>query len=360
MSDECKSQYSLVNFLGSYERIIILCFALISFIINLLITISIYLAKNNKISFVIKLSVSILLVNFINIFAYTFEWVVCKKEKKDVCENCYVIGLLFGNSNFNKTCQLQSFLILSSSMGQDYLMILFFYIVNRRIVIKELYINILIILSILFPIIISIVYLNIEAFGVNDDFCYLKKYEKNEKYENNDDIYITNASVSIFSIIIYCIRAINFSFTIYFLVNIIKYIKKENKSFTYIFKRLLIFFIQLFKLFIILIYRTSGLIFDLSSVREIYNILSTVDGVLMPLTYALSNRIFYNYLNCIKNRKYTDDKRDDDENLLPSSPCIPQKKKKKVEDVDKSNYLNKSNFIGTEVYNEINNFDLSF
>lgn len=356
MTDECKSQYSLENFLGGYERVIILCYTLISFIINLLISISIYLAKKNEISFVIKLSASILLVNFINIFAYTFEWVVCKNQSNE-CENCYVIGLLFGNSNFNKTCQLQSFLILSSSMGQDYLMILFFYIVNRRIVIKELYINILIFLSILFPIIISIIYLNIDAFGVNDDFCYLKKYTQ---YGKNDDIYQTNEKVSIFSIIIYFIRAINFSITIYFLVNIIKYIKKENKSFNYIFKRLLIFFIQLFKLFTILIYRTLGLILDLSDLKEIYNILSTVDGVLMPLTYALSNGIFYNYFNCIKNRKYTDDKRDDDENFLPKSPCIPNKKKNKVEDVDKSNNLNKSNFIGTEVYSQINNFDLSF
>ena len=350
--DECKSKFSVENFFKGYDRRIILCYALISLIINLYIVISIYFAKNKKISIVIKLSASILSANFINIFAYTFEWVICNDKSKKY-DGYFKIGLLFGNSKYNKTCQLQSFLLLSSSMCQDYLMILFFYMVNRGKIIKELYINLLIFLSIIFPIIISIFCLNLGIFGVNDDFCYLQKYHKSSN--NIIDLYTYNDYIRVFTFIIFFIRLMNFSVTMYFLVNIIKYIKNENKSFRYTFKRLLLFFVQLFKLFIIIIYRAINSIYDLGQYRKIYRILSTVDGILMPLTYALTNGIFCNLFKS----KYDDENEED--YIFPKSPEIKYEKTKKrkiLNEIDISK--NKSNFIGSDVYNDMNNFDLSF
>ena len=182
MSDKCESESTLIKFFKGYERIIILIYALLSFILNIIIIVSIYLAKNKKISNIIKITGSILIVNFINIFAYTFEWVTCKENeniKLNDQDEIRIIELLIGNSESNGICQLQSLLILFSSVSQDYLMILFFYLVNRRKEIEPMIINLLILLCIVFPLAISLIYLKVGAFGINGDFCYLKKLKIN-------------------------------------------------------------------------------------------------------------------------------------------------------------------------------------
>lgn len=352
MSDKCESKSTLIKFFNSYERIIILIYALLSFILNIIIIVSIYLAKNKKISNIIKITGSILVVNFINIFSYTFEWVVCKD---DLNEQKKIIELLVGDSESNGLCQLQSLLILFSSVCQDYLMILFFFLVNRRKEIEPMIINILIFLCIIFPLIISLIYLKIGAFGVNDDFCYLKKFEK---IENKIDYYKDYEQFIIYFIITYGIRTINFSVTIYFFINISKYIIKEKHSFKYIFQKLSIFFIQLFKLFVIIVYRIITLILgnkSFETVGKIYNILSTVDGVLMPLAYILLNEIFCSFFNKNKGRKFTID--DNEEDLIPNSLTTPQKK---VEETIISSSVNKGNFVGENLFYNSNNFDLTY
>ena len=355
MSNKCKSEFSSENFFKGYERRIILIYILLSFILNLIIIISIYLTKNKQISFTIRITASILVVNFINIFAYIFEWVICKTKKN---EEQFYIGLLIGNSESEYTCKLQSFFILFSSMSQDYLMILLFYIVNQRKVIKVMIIDLLIFVCILVPIIIGVAFLLLDAFGVNEDFCYLKKYEK----DNEIDTYKINKSFVGLQVIVYGIRAINFSVTIYFLINIIKYIKKEKKSISYIFKQLFIFFIQLFKLFIILIYRIPAIIPDVeyhATVRKVYYILSTVDGVLMPLAYIISNEIYLICFNKNKRRKFTEEEKDVEETIMPNSPLISHRKSKKNEDTLVSNNESKGVFIASSLCNNTNNFDLS-
>ena len=250
-------------------------------------------------------------------------------------------------------CQFQSLLILISSVSQDYLMILFFYLVNRRKEIQSMIINLLIFLCIIFPLIIALIYLKIGAFGVNDDFCYLKKFEK---IENKIDHYKEYDKLIIYSIITYGLRIINFSITIYFLVNISKYIIKEEHSFKPIFKKLSIFFIQLFKLFVIIVYRIPTFIIGAQypeTVEKVYNILSTVDGVLMPLAYILLNDIFCNIFNKNKERKITIDENEED--LIPNQTTNQQKK---VEETITS--VNKGNFAVTNLFYNSNNFDLSY
>ena len=346
MSDKCESESTSIKFFKGYERIIILIYALLSFILNIIIIVSIYLAKNKKISNIIKITGSILIVNFINIFSYTFEWVTCKDKFN---EEEKVIELLIGNSESNGICQLQSLLILFSSMSQDYLMILFFYLVNQRKEIEPMIINLLILLCILFPLFISLIYLKLDAFGVNGVFCYLKKFEK---IENKIDYY-KNYEQSIIYIITYGLRIINFSITIYFFINISKYIIKEKHSFKLIFQKLSIVFIQLFKLFVIIVYRITTFIFqkEPETVAKVYNILSTVDGVLMPLAYILINDIFCSFFNANKGID------ENEEDLIPNSPITPQKK---VDETMISNSVNKGNFAGSNLFYNSNNFDLSY
>ena len=354
MSDKCESESTSIKFFSGYERIIILIYVLLSFILNIIIIVSIYLAKNKKISNIIKITGSILIVNFINIFAYTFEWVTCKKS---INNKESIIELLSGNSESNGLCQMQSLLILFSSVSQDYLMILFFYLVNRRKEIEPMIINLLILLCIIFPLSISLIYLKIGAFGVNDDFCYLKKFEKSE---NKIDYYMIYDHFIIYFIITYGLRTINFSITIYFFINISKYIIKEKHSFKFLFQKLSIFFIQLFKLFVIIVYRIITLILNnnnesFETIGKVYNILSTVDGVLMPLAYILLNGIFCNLFNTKKGRKFTIDENEED--LIPNSPITPQKK---AEETIASTSVNKGNFVGTNLFYNSNNFDLSY
>ena len=313
MSDKCESESTSIKFFKGYERIIILIYALLSFILNIIIIVSIFLAKNKKISNIIKITGSILIVNFINIFSYTFEWVTCKDKFN---EEEKIIELLIGNSESNGICQLQSLLILFSSMSQDYLMILFFYLVNQRKEIEPMIINLLILLCIIFPLLISLIYLKLDAFGVNGDFCYLKKFEK---IENKIDYY-KNYEQSIIYIITYGLRTINFSITI---------------------------------LFVIIVYRITTFIFqkEPETVAKVYNILSTVDGVLMPLAYILINDIFCSFFNA---NKGIDEKEED---LIPNSPITPQKK---VDETIISNSVNKGNFVGSNIFYNSNNFDLSY
>jgi len=198
----------MISFFHSYERIIVLCFCLISFLLNLSILISICVAKHKKISIVMRITGSILIVNFINILSYTFQWVVDKSEDP---KGVYTIKLLFEKTN-NYVCNLQSFIMLTSALSQDYLVLFFFSIVNKKNLIKVIYINLFSILSVFVPIIFSFIYLLLEAFGINDDFCYIKKYEyKDDHYESYDNY-------KIYFSIAYTLRGINFGISIFLLI----------------------------------------------------------------------------------------------------------------------------------------------
>ena len=297
----------MINFFYSYERVIVLCFCLISFLLNLIIIISICVAKDKKISKVVRITGTILIVNFINILSYTFQWVT-KFEKKSQ-NSKYTIELLFKRPN-NYVCNLQSFIMLSSALSQDYLVIFFFSIVNKKNLIKVAYINLFSILSVLVPITISFLYLLLEAFGINDNFCYIKKYE----YNDNDKYYESFDKYTIYFVITYTLRGINFVFSIFLLIKIIKYISKE-KSCSYIINKLSMLFIQLFKIFIILLYRISNFFWKEYPpiLRQIYIILSTIDGLLLPLAFAYSNQIYNNFFK--HGRKINELEKDSEEDI---------------------------------------------
>ena len=339
-------QFNLNKFLFiSYDRTIVLSFCFISFILYIIIIISIYLARYKKISIVIRITGSILIVNFINIFSYSFQWVRCK-EKLD--NNKYRILFLVEKANIFLACKIQSFILLSSSLSQDYLIILFFFVVNKKKMIKMKYINIFIILSIIFPFIISLLLALFKVFGVNDDFCYIKKYNH---IENNEFEPYKNYNAYC---IIYGLKMINFSTSIFLLIKIIKYIQKE-KSIYYIINKLSMLFIQLFKLFIILLYRILDLcLLNTNEVlTKLYIILSTIDGLLIPLAFSFSNEIYSNYCIKTKTRNCTETDKDFEEDRIPNMSLLPNDD----EDITKIN--TKASGIYTSIFNS-NNFDLSY
>lgn len=342
MSNKCNNfEININHFFLSYERVIALCFCLISFILNLILVISICVTKNKKISIVMRITGSILVVNFINILSYTFQWVLCKE--KDSENNNYYIKLLFDKSNNLYVCNLQSFIMLSSALSQDYFVIFFFYIVNKKNIIKITYINLFSVLSIFVPILLSFIILLFEGFGINDNFCYIKKYEN---LENNAYIYYNK--YFIFFIIVYTLRGINFGISIFLLIKIIKYISKE-KSISYIINKLSILFIQLFKLFIILFYRIINIFWkDYPEIFEkIYIILSTIDGLLLPFAFAYSNEILQNILGCChKSIKDNEDDKDIDDDSNPNN--------------DNPTKDEEISMIKNNIYSNSINFDLSY
>ena len=375
MSDKCEYGHSFIYyFFNGYERIIILIFIILSFILNLLIIISIIIAKNKNISLILRVTCSILLVNFINIFSYSFQWNICQ-EKKDK----YIkIELLSGDSNNLNICRMQSFFLLFSSVSQDFLIILFVYIVNKATLIKTKFINLLIIASFILPLFIAFLFAIFGGFGINDDFCYIKKYELNDDNANN---YRISEHFNIRSIIIYSIRFINFVITVLFLIKIIKYIKNDISNIHFL-NKLYIFFIQLFKLFVIFFYRLLNLIInhDIEHLRKIYIILSSIDGVLIPLVYSYSNGIFQNIYYKYQNRrmikiinnfeetKFTSINQsiteEDKEEKTVSTPSQSINNENKIEDKDKEkqkdNSYSVSPLICSDLFDNTNNFDFSF
>ena len=323
----------------SFERTMVLLFCLISFILNIIIIISICLAKNKKISIVVRITGSILLVNFFNIFSYSLEWVSC--HKKD--GNGYSIRLLVEKADTFYICKIQSFILISSALSQDYLVILFFFVVNNKKMLKLQHINIFIFLSVIFPFIISMTFELLKALGVNDDFCYIKKYKhiKNTEFESYENY-------NIFFYLIYSLRVINLIISIFLLIKITKYIINE-KSLSYIINKLSMLLIQLFKLIIILSYRILTYFLDdiPASLKKIYIILSTLDGLLLPLAFTYSNEIFYNFCEQGKNsRRLTID--DNEEENNPNNQILP-----------KDDEIKKCVTKSISMYNS-NNFDLSY
>ena len=336
-NENANNESNINNFFHSFERIMVLFYLLLSFILNIIIVISICLIKNKKISIIMRIASSILGINFINIFTYSFQWVLSNNE---ISNGVFQIELLLveksKKSNTFYACNLQSFFLLFTSLSQDYLIILLFFIVYKNEIIKPSFINVYIVYSIIFPIIISIIFLCFKAFGINDDFCFIKKYEK-----KNSDNYKVFDAYKIYYIIIYFIRGINFSVIVFLLIKIILYIKKE-KSLSYIINKLSMLFIQLFKLFIILIYRITSMFYLSNPLRIIYIIFSTIDGLLIPLAFSFSNDIYSIFCRKIKSRRNTETEKDFfEETKMPNASILP------------------NDDLKCSIFNS-NNFDLSF
>ena len=292
---------SASEFFGASDkiRIVILIYIFISLILNTInISTFIILRKKLKDNFLQSiLNLSIIIVNFLHTFAYFFEWVIQKDGVSLTIENNNTIykvgGLLMGNPNHFSTCTAQAFLLISSSLSQDILINVIFYMINHYGEFEELKIKLCaFFLGGLAPFLFTLIYYFIGALGLNDEFCYVTKFDFS--IENNTVNYSYYSPFTVCVFIVYGLRLINFILTIKFMVEIIKFVKKNNLGFVYIRKTALLPTIQLITVFIGIIYRASIVIdHDLSaSLSGIYLVLNTADGVLFPLAFAFNNSIF--------------------------------------------------------------------
>ena len=287
-------------------RILKLLYILISFILNLLIIISLLKKKKKKFSIALILTGNVLIINFIHSFCYSFEWILKEEGKNliidkngnsgaNIADTTYEIGgLLIGNPNNLGVCKFQGFSLIFSALSQDILINIFFYIVNRpKVPNKNLIRIILIVLGYFIPLLISLIYILKDAIGINDKFCYIKKFYKTEnsyKYNENYAISIT---------IIYSLRFINLIISSILLYKIIIYVKQNKLKNMYILKLSAILIVQVLTILIGLIYRIFGLISESFSrnFARIFLCINTLDAILFPLSYSLSNGI-YNHLFC--------------------------------------------------------------
>ena len=291
------------NYSSDSVRFVKLLYILISLILNSLIIISIK-KKKSKYSIGLLLTGNILFINFIHTFSYSFEWVLKESDynrtlyiseignvlnNKTLDSDYYEVGgLLVGNMNKIGACVTQGFLLVFSAICQDILINIFYFVINRPKIPSERKIKLYLILGYCIPILISIIYLLCNQFGLNDKFCYVKKFS----YE--DGKYKYNKFFPGIVMVIYTLRFFNLIISIYLLFQIYKYVKSNNIQKTYIIKSSSILIIQIITISIGFIYRLTSAIDDKISrnIAAVFLYLNTLDGILFPLIYSLNNGIY--------------------------------------------------------------------
>lgn len=295
------SNFNAKKFFGGTDsiRIVIIIYIFLSLILNLIIFITIGITiklKKKVFPLALWIMLSVLLMNFIHTFTYFYEWVITKDVTKYEVKirgyDATIGALLTGNPNNMKGCYTQGFFLIFSSISQDFLINIFFYLVNSSQINEFNSKLAALILGIFFPFIFTIILQIVKAIGLNDKFCYVKKF--NFYIQQNKVQYEYYNNFQLFVILVYLIRVLNFSASVYFLVKIWSYVNNEKKPKFYIFKSVFIPFIQLFTIGIGVIYRVINIFSPKASANlsSTYLILNTVDGVLFPIGFILQNSIF--------------------------------------------------------------------
>ena len=301
--------FSVQDFFGfhSFTRMTILIFILISFILNIFILLSIIRSKRRKVSIGLFLLSSILIINFIHILSYLPEWVIKEKkignETKDISEKAKLFnngtinvgGLLVGNLNSLGWCKAQSILLIISSISQDILINIFYFVINMssQPKVKNIFL-ISLILGIIFPLILSLIYLLVDALGINDHTCYVKKFEFTNPEPNKDIIYSEYSNYTDYSFLIIFIKFISLIYSLFLLVKIIKYIKLQKLKFCIVLKFFIYLFVQIFSIIIGIGYSVISILnMKLGEkLSDIYIILNCIDSILFPIFYSLSYGVY--------------------------------------------------------------------
>jgi hypothetical protein len=201
-----------------------------------------------------------------------------------------VVGfLLVGNPNNMEACHAQAFLLISSSISQDFLINIFFYLINKSKLPNIVYIWLaVLILAFVLPLAFTLFLLLVGALGINDRFCYVNKYIF---VNNKDNPYELYDYFKCFVTVVYSIRAVNLFFSLYMFIKIIRYVVNKKLKLTYIFKMAFILLVQLVTITVGIIYRISSYVSNKFSANfsGAYLILNTIDGVLFPLSFLISN-----------------------------------------------------------------------
>lgn len=306
IEDPNYSIFNAYNFFigGDAIRLIILFYIFICFALNIIIIITIFISKK-KLSFVAKITLSILGVNFIHTFSYSYEWVIRIKTNSIETQDHkkLAIGLLLtGNPTDMGACYSQAFLLISSSISQDFLINIFFYLINKSNIPKVIYIWIsAFILAFVFPCGFTLFLLLTDSLGINDRFCYIKKFVWGKK-ENGKYGYDLYLHFELYVTLVCAVRILNLLFSAYLIFKIIKYVAKKNLNIIYIFKISFILIVQLITITIGVIYRISSYFSKHFSQNfsGLYLLLNTLDGILFPLSFIITNGMHKILISFIK------------------------------------------------------------
>ena len=286
--------FSVKSFFGFDDiiRFIKIFYLFVSIILNLLIVISLLKRKKKKNSIGLCLTGNILIINFIHSFSYILNWVT-NIDNAYILDKKYKIGgLLIGNPKDNySVCQIQGYMLLYSSLSQDLSIIIFFYIINMSKLPSKLKIYIILFgVGHFLPFFYTTFCAIIDGLGLNDRYCYIKKFE----YTNQD--YKIYKYFRVLIVVTYTIRAINLAISIFLLVKINKYVKEHNLTKIYILKTYFLLIVQVMTIFIGFIYRISHLIANDNNkaFSNAFLCVNTIDGILFPLYYSISNGIYTN------------------------------------------------------------------
>jgi len=311
---------SVKNFFGGTDpiRIVIIIYIFLSFILNTIIFITIgFTIKLRKIKFPMAtwIMLSVLLMNFFHTFAYFFQWVI-KDDTIQMFEvdingrNINVGALLTGNPKNIFGCTFQGYLLISTSISQDFLINIFFSLVNATNINEQRTKILLLVLGIIFPFLFTLFLGIFEGIGINDEFCYVKKFEYSEKGECLVYKYYDNFQYVVMAV--YAIRVLNFIVTAFFLRRIWTFVRQKNKPTIYLLKSIFIPIIQLVTVFIGVTYRLINA-FDpeiSQKLSGVYLILNTVDGVLFPIGFAFQNSLIMQIKKLIQGKNGNQNKED--------------------------------------------------
>ena len=311
---------SVKNFFGGTDpiRIVIIIYIFLSFILNTIIFITIgFTIKLRKIKFPMAtwIMLSVLLMNFFHTFAYFFQWVI-KDDTIQMFEvdingrNINVGALLTGNPKNIFGCTFQGYLLISTSISQDFLINIFFSLVNATNINEQRTKILLLVLGIIFPFLFTLFLGIFEGIGINDEFCYVKKFEYSEKEGCVEYKYYDNFQYVVMAV--YTIRVLNFIVTAFFLRRIWTFVRQKNKPTIYLLKSIFIPIIQLVTVFIGVAYRLINAFDRVTSQKlsGVYLILNTVDGVLFPIGFAFQNSLIMQIKKLIQGKNGNQNKED--------------------------------------------------
>jgi len=311
-------------FTGDKTRAVIIVYIIISLIFNILYLISFIsiLRRNQKKRIHLILVSNILLINFIHTFSYLYEWIlqnvnnnsslyIDNKGMKCFGLDCNksdynrIGGLLVGNMDNMAACKTQAFFLVFSSLSQDIIINIFFYLINKSSKVRtKVIIRFLLLTGYGFPIVFAIIYLVIDAFGLNDKFCFIKKFDFEEETKitkENQTKYKWDRKFIPLICLFYLIRIINIVISSGFLYKIVKYVAKNKLRKMYIFKSFSFLFIQIITIIFGIIYTFGGIInkkFGRDFV-DVYLLVNTIDGVLFPVTSYFAYKMYK--IICSKN-----------------------------------------------------------
>ena len=331
MSDEFNTENILIGnynfdvskyfFNADIFRLIIIIFIIISFIVNVLYFITSLKTKFKNEVLQIKLifTKNILFINFLHKFSYLYEWVLQNVdnesslyvnkdngeigtiENKDDKNYFRIGGLLVGNMYKMEACKAQGFFLVFTSLSQDILILILFYMINKSTRLSKAKTCIFLSVGYLCSFIISIIYLSVNGLGLNDKYCFIKKFIFDEK--QLDKPYQMNSNFILMIIIYYLIRLIFIIISSILLYKIVQYIKKNEYGKGYLIRLSSFLLLQIFSIAFGIMYRIGGMINEKFSrdFVDIFLIVNNLDALVFPLFSFFSNNMYLNLCSKKKN-----------------------------------------------------------